>query len=474
MGSSSAAFNADDQLPSENYDANGDTVVTGGNTFAYNSWLKLVSMNGGQVGLAYNGLGQLVARTAHGITTQYLVDDLNPTGYPQVVEELVGGAVTRTYTYGYERISELQPVNNTWTASFYLYDGRGTVRMLTNSGGQVTDTYAYDGFGNMLEKTGTTPNVYLYRGESWDADLGLYYLRARWYNPATGRFMSHDPYQGSIWDPASLHRYNYARSNPANYIDPSGRADLAELSLNVANRTASAMVLYLTGHEIGCLYAAEGSMVHLIGEATPGSELLSHQLLAQASQCAAQVTWGGLVGGTLLNLGFGYALDGIGMLLEDGVQGIPRLGGAGGNWPVLNEVPNPNVVKQVGPLGCGPACGQMLLEGRGLQVVQQALGDGLTSPDSLAQALDAVGGQWLGKMVDPSAASLRYLNNTGPWSAMMWETGSPVGHWVVVDGLDSVGNVMIRDPFSGTSYEMTENSFLNAWSGGSVWNVNQP
>ena len=93
------------------------------------------------VALAYNGLGQLVAKTANGVTTQYLVDDLSPTGYPQVVAELVNGQAVRTYTYGLERISELQKVNSTLTTSFYQYNGRGTVRLLTNSAAAVTDTY---------------------------------------------------------------------------------------------------------------------------------------------------------------------------------------------------------------------------------------------------------------------------------------------------------------------------------------------
>ena len=162
----------------------------GGKSYTYNSWLKLVSMNGGRVTLGYNGLGQLVSKTASGVTTQYLIDDLSPTGYPQVVAELVNGQAVRTYTYGLERISELQTVNNAPTASFYQYDGRGTVRMLTNAAGAVTDTYEYDAFGNLIARTGTTPNAYLYRGERYEHDLGLYYLRARWYNPVTGRFMT--------------------------------------------------------------------------------------------------------------------------------------------------------------------------------------------------------------------------------------------------------------------------------------------
>jgi RHS repeat-associated protein len=63
------------------------------------------------------------------------------------------------------------------------------VRQLTNSSGAITDTYDYDAFGNLLNKTGTTPNNYLYRSEQFDPDLGLYYLRARYINPLTGRFV---------------------------------------------------------------------------------------------------------------------------------------------------------------------------------------------------------------------------------------------------------------------------------------------
>ena len=64
-----------------------------------------------------------------------------------------------------------------------------------------------------------------YRGEQYDSDLGLYYLRARYYNPATGRFMSRDPEDGNTIDPSSLHKYLYGGGDPINRIDPSGRAD---------------------------------------------------------------------------------------------------------------------------------------------------------------------------------------------------------------------------------------------------------
>jgi RHS repeat-associated protein len=69
-------------------------------------------------------------------------------------------------------------------------------------------------------------------GEQFDNDLGLYYLRARYYNPATGRFLSRDPEDGKPNDPQSLHKYLYASGDPVNRIDPSGRGDLIEVSLD--------------------------------------------------------------------------------------------------------------------------------------------------------------------------------------------------------------------------------------------------
>ncbi len=202
------------------------------------------------------------------VTTSYLVDTLNPTGHAQVMDELVGGAVTRTYTYGRQHISENRLVSGAWTPSFYGYDGGGSVRQLTNTSQTVTDTYDYDAFGNLVNQTGTTPNNYLYRGEQYDADLNLYYLRARWYNPVTGRFMTRDPYAGSLYDPASLHRYNYARSNPSNYLDPSGRAALAEFALDLISpkRVAQAMVLYVTGKSVECMLRTDAAVLYLVGE----------------------------------------------------------------------------------------------------------------------------------------------------------------------------------------------------------------
>ena len=105
---------------------------------------------------------------------------------------------------------------------YYVYDGGGSVRALTDESGAITDTWDYDAFGNLLGRTGESDNAYLYRGEQYDADLGQYYLCARFYNQSTGRFWNQDSYEGATSEPASLHKYLYAHSDPVNGIDPSG------------------------------------------------------------------------------------------------------------------------------------------------------------------------------------------------------------------------------------------------------------
>ena len=221
MAHSDLASNQDDEL-SETYDQNGNVLSSGGKSFGYDAENHLISMNGSAVSIVYDGDGNRVAKTVNGVTTKYLVDYLNPTGYAQGIDELTNGAVTRTYTYGLQRISQYQFVSssNTWTPSFYGYEGFGNVRNLTSSAdnGAVTDTYDYDAFGNKINSTGTTPNNYLYRGEQFDPDLGLYYLRARYYNPQIGRFLSEDP----IGFAGGINKYVYVSDAPMDFDDPFG------------------------------------------------------------------------------------------------------------------------------------------------------------------------------------------------------------------------------------------------------------
>ena len=96
----------------------------------------------------------------------------------------------------------------------------------------------------MLDQTGTSENRYLYTGEQFDASLDQYYLRARYYNPANGRFTQMDTYQGRMQEPVTLHKYLYVNGDPINVIDPSGKVGLTEKMVTVS------LLTYLVGSAI--------------------------------------------------------------------------------------------------------------------------------------------------------------------------------------------------------------------------------
>jgi len=255
-------YDADDRLGADIYDANGNTILSTGVSDSYDFENHLVQK--GSVTIVYDGDGNRVAETVGGVTTNYLVDTQNPTGYAQVVDELQNGTVTRSYSYGMERISESQTLNSSWTPSFYGYDGHGSVRQLTNSAGAVTDTYDYDAFGNLSNQTGSTPNNYLFAGEQYDPALSLYYNRARYLNTSTGRFWNMDTNEGLARDPSTLHKYLYVANNAPNAIDPSGRDfDLGSITISLSTG------LTIAGQAVVQALTVLGNIYYTLGPAVP-------------------------------------------------------------------------------------------------------------------------------------------------------------------------------------------------------------
>ncbi|MBQ4060128.1 MAG: GIY-YIG nuclease family protein, partial [Lachnospiraceae bacterium] len=194
----------------------------------------------------YDYAGNRTSKTINETDTTYYVNDTSSSLTMVVAETNKDGKEVASYTRGDELLS-VERDGEVW---YYLYDGHGSVRTLTNEAGRVTDRYSYDAYGNLLEKEGDTKNEFLYTGEQYNANTGLYYLRARYMNPSTGTFISMDSYQGSIYDPVTLHKYLYANANPVMYTDPSGYTSVAEAgtymscttSLSVAQAYYDAMV----------------------------------------------------------------------------------------------------------------------------------------------------------------------------------------------------------------------------------------
>ena len=118
-------YDANDRTTTDTYDSDGNITASGGiqNTYDYENHLASY----GYMTFVYDGDGNRVAKTVGGVTTSYLVDTLNPTGYAQVLDELQGSSVTRSYAWGLQLVSESQPVNSSWTTSYYGFDGAGAI-----------------------------------------------------------------------------------------------------------------------------------------------------------------------------------------------------------------------------------------------------------------------------------------------------------------------------------------------------------
>lgn len=199
----------------------------------------------------YDADGVRVAQTVGSEETRFLLDKNRP--YAQVLEEYTpGGIIKVSYVYGNDLISQ----DREGEKSFYHYDGLGSTRALSNSLGLATDGYIYDAFGQLISSSGSTQNLYLFAGEQRDANLGLDYLRARYLNPSTGRFVSRDSFEGFQNNPFSLHRYLYANANPINKIDPSGNFSVGSVMAGISVQTvlttlAVANLLQTTAASLG-------------------------------------------------------------------------------------------------------------------------------------------------------------------------------------------------------------------------------
>jgi RHS repeat-associated protein len=144
----------------------------------------------------------------NGVATTYTLD---PTGLTQVLAETTGSQ-TRRYLPGLAQYEA-----GAW--AYQLPDGLGSVRQMVNSSRQLTLMQSYDPFGNPTQMVGTSP--FGYTGEQVDP-TGLVYLRARYYSPPVGRFLTPDSLVPDPLSSMGWNRYAYVGNNPVRYTDPSG------------------------------------------------------------------------------------------------------------------------------------------------------------------------------------------------------------------------------------------------------------
>lgn len=193
--------------------------------YTYDSQNRLIEVEGEgkKVSYSYDGDGLLYERNQGEETTRYYYDD----EAKLIAEAKVSSSGPQiTYVYVYDLSGQLQSrlEKESGKLQYYQLNGHGDVVGLTDSDGNILNSYTYDIWGGPLTKEEKVSNVLRYSGEYWDDTTGIQYLRARWYDPGTARFMSQDTYKGELADPLSLNLYTYVQNNPLTYIDPSGNA----------------------------------------------------------------------------------------------------------------------------------------------------------------------------------------------------------------------------------------------------------
>ncbi len=199
------------------YDGNGNLAsqtVNGQTTqFAYtfdNRLKQITYPNGSTNTFQYNADGQRTQRVDSTGTTKFFYD-----GQRLIAETDANNNTIAVYRYFFA----LQSMERGTTKRYFLFDGQGSTRQLLDASQNVTDTYAYDAFGNAVSASGTTTNPMRYVGNliyHTDSDSGLQLLGLRYYDASVGRFLTTDPAQ------AERNTYLYARANPVNRVDPGG------------------------------------------------------------------------------------------------------------------------------------------------------------------------------------------------------------------------------------------------------------
>ena len=240
----STAADAKREETAYSYDANGNqiTKITADKTETntYDSLNQLIGFTDGKTTASYkyDVDGLRISKTVDGHSIDQIWNDDK-----QIAVDADGSNPYKAQIYirGTNLLAGcefVQAVKSDYT--YYTQNAHGDVVNLTDNNGAVTKTYQYDAFGVEKNIDDTDTNAFRYCGEYYDKETATIYLRARYYSPSTGRFISRDSFAGSNNDPLSLNLYTYCHNNPVSGTDSTGHFldtffDAASLAFDIVS-----------------------------------------------------------------------------------------------------------------------------------------------------------------------------------------------------------------------------------------------
>ncbi len=163
----------------------------------------------------YNPNGMRIMKEVNGKSKYYIYNNAN-----QIIAELDEvGNVKNTFIYGLGKLCRIDESDNIF---YFFYDILGSIRKITDSNGQVLQTYKYGPYGNIEYSKGKVNNSYRYNGKEFDLESGLYYYGARYYNPGTGFWINEDPIIADLYNIKDLNPYLFCYNNSLKYRDIAG------------------------------------------------------------------------------------------------------------------------------------------------------------------------------------------------------------------------------------------------------------
>jgi RHS repeat-associated protein len=226
-------------------------------SYDFNNRLSAVSDGSNLWEYFYTSSGHRISSAENGIESRYLLDLNGP--MESILAETDGiNTVDRYYVYGDGPLYSVNGVSG--ERLYFHYDPLGNTVALSGFEGEVANRYAYQPYGALTGSVDPEQNPFTYSGKYGvtTESNGLYFMRARFYDPETRSFVSKDPYSGNLGDTQTVGLYHYARGNPQSLVDPKGEA--WGFAINVALSMVSHLVMPVFIQDEDTLRIVQGSI----------------------------------------------------------------------------------------------------------------------------------------------------------------------------------------------------------------------